>query len=195
MTDTRIQAADMLLDIGIRIPVMPLRPFKKRPGKSFLVMRRPPAGAVIRIARRYLELGVTPEDIRAMDYEERMRFVAEKGKAVSRMVALAVCTGWLSGMLFSGPVAWYLRWRVHPAMLSAALIELLRGMDIQPFCNTIPLASRTAELLEPIGSRERKTGSRAGRKAPIAFSESSRRRWSGSAVQNGTSCGRSATPS
>lgn len=50
----------MLLDIGIRIPVMPLRPFKKRPGKSFLVMRRPPAGAVIRIARRYLELGVTP---------------------------------------------------------------------------------------------------------------------------------------
>lgn len=69
MTDTRIQAADMLLDIGIRIPVMPLRPFKKRPGKSFLVMRRPPAGAVIRIARRYLELGVTPEDIRAMDYE------------------------------------------------------------------------------------------------------------------------------
>lgn len=156
--DTRCQAADMLLNIGIRIPVMPLRPFKKRPGKSFLVMRRPPAGAVIRIARRYLELGVTPEEIRAMDYEERMRFVAEKGKAVSRMVALAVCTGWLSGMLLSGPVAWYLRWRVHPAMLSAALIELLRGMDIQPFCNTIPLASRTAGLLEPIGSRERKTG-------------------------------------
>ena len=121
-------------------------------------MRRPPAGAAIRIARRYLELGVTPEEIKAMDYEERMRFVAEKGKAVSRMVALAVCTGWLSGMLFSGPVAWYLRWRVHPAMLSAALIELLRGMDIQPFCNTIPLASRTAGLLEPIGSRERKTG-------------------------------------
>ena len=89
---------------------------------------------------------------------EGLRFVAEKGKAVSRMVALAVCTGWLSGMLFSGPVAWYLRWRVHPAMLSAALIELLRGMDIQPFCNTIPLASRTAGLLEPIGSRERKTG-------------------------------------
>lgn len=76
--DTRCQAADMLLDIGIRIPVMPLRPFKKRPGKSFLVMRRPPAGAVIRIARRYLELGVTPEEIRAMNYEERMRFVAER---------------------------------------------------------------------------------------------------------------------
>ena len=96
-------------------------------------MRRPPAGAVIRIARRYLELGVTPEDIRAMDYEERMRFVAEKGKAVSRMVALAVCTGWLSGMLFSGPVAWYLRWRVHPAMLSAALIELLRAWTYSLF--------------------------------------------------------------
>ena len=104
------------------------------------------------------DVSCLPEDIRAMDYEERMRFVAEKGKAVSRMVALAVCTGWLSGMLLSGPVAWYLRWRVHPAMLSAALIELLRGMDIQPFCNTIPLASRTAGLLEPIGSRERKTG-------------------------------------
>ena len=130
--DTRCRAADMLLDIGIRIPVMPLRPFRKRPGKSFLVMRRPPAGAVIRIARRYLEFGVTPEDIRAMDYEERMRFVAEKGKAVSRMVALAVCTGWLSGMLFSGPVAWYLRWRVHPAMLSAALSELLRGRQEGP---------------------------------------------------------------
>ena len=54
--DTRSRAADMLLDIGIRIPVMPLRPFKKRPGKSFLVMRRPPAGAVIRIARCNLQI-------------------------------------------------------------------------------------------------------------------------------------------
>ena len=150
------KAAGMLLDVGIRIPVMPLRPFRKRGGKSSLVMRRPPAGAVIRIALRYLRIGVTPQDIDRMGYDGRLRFVAEHGKAVSEMVALTICSGWLSGMLLVKPVAWYLRWRVHPAMLTAALLELLEGMDIQSFCNTIPLASRLASLLEPIGSQERK---------------------------------------
>lgn len=149
---TRRQAAEMLLDVGVRIPVIPRRIFGGRKGKSSLVMRRPPAGAVIRIALRYLKLGVTPERIQRMEYDERLRFIAEKGRAVSEMVALSICTGWISGWLLARPVAWYLRWRVHPAMLAAALVQLLAGMDVQAFCNTIPLAARAARLLEPIGS-------------------------------------------
>ena len=61
---TQRQAAEMLLDVGIRIPVIPRRIFGKRKGKSSLVMHRPPAGAIIRIALRYLKLGVTPEQIK-----------------------------------------------------------------------------------------------------------------------------------
>lgn len=153
--ETKRQAADMLLDLGIEIPIIPLRLFGKGK-KSHLVMRRPPAGTIIRIARRYLQLGVTPEDIKQMDFDARAQFAVEKGKAVSKMVALAICSGWLSGMLFVTPVAWYLRWRVHPFMLASALYELLRGMEVQSFCNTIPLAARLANLLEPIGSHEEK---------------------------------------
>ena len=144
---TQRQAAEMLLDVGIRIPVIPRRIFGKRKGKSSLVMHRPPAGAIIRIALRYLKLGVTPEEIKEMEYDE-------KGKAVSEIVALSICTGFLTGWLFVKPVAWYLRWRVHPAMLTAALIQLLSGINVKAFCNTIPLAARAAKLLEPIGSHK-----------------------------------------
>lgn len=151
---TQRQAAEMLLDVGIRIPVIPRRIFGKRKGKSSLVMHRPPTGAIIRIALRYLKLGVTPEEIKEMEYDARLRFIAEKGKAVSEIVALSICTGFLTGWLFVKPVAWYLRWRVHPAMLTAALIQLLSGIDVQAFCNTIPLAARAAKLLEPIGSHK-----------------------------------------
>ena len=149
---TQRQAAEMLLDVGIRIPVIPRRIFGRKKGKSSLVMHRPPAGAIIRIALRYLKLGVTPEDIKEMGYDARLRFIAEKGQAVSEIVALSVCTGWITGWLFVKPVAWYLRWRVHPVMLTSALTHLLSGMDVQAFCNTIPLAARAAKMLEPIGS-------------------------------------------
>lgn len=130
---TQRQAAEMLLDVGIRIPVIPRRIFGKRKGKSSLVMHRPPAGAIIRIALRYLKLGVTPEEIKEMEYDARLKFIAEKGKAVSEIVALSICTGFLTGWLLVKPVAWYLRWRVHPAMLTAALIQLLSGIDVQAF--------------------------------------------------------------
>lgn len=151
---TQRQAAEMLLDVGIRIPIIPLKIFGKKKGKSSLVMHRPPTGAIIRIALRYLKLGVTPEEIKEMEYDARLKFVAEKGKAVSEIVALSICTGWITGWLFVKPVAWYIRWRVHPAMLTAALMQLLSGMDVQAFCNTIPLSARAAKLLEPIGSHE-----------------------------------------
>ena len=73
---TQRQAAEMLLDVGIRIPVIPLRIFGKRKCDSHLVMHRPPAGAIIRIALRYLKLGVTPEEIKDMEYDARLRFIA-----------------------------------------------------------------------------------------------------------------------
>jgi hypothetical protein len=151
-TEEKRQAAEMLLDIGIRIPVIPKRLFGRK-GGSRLVMRRPPGGCLLRIALRYLKIGVTPQTVEDMSYDERMKFIAENGKAVSEMVALSICTGYISGILFVKPVAWYLRWRVHPAMLTEAMIHLLKGIDIKSFCSIIPLASKVESILNPIGSQ------------------------------------------
>lgn len=155
-TDEKRRAAEMLLDAGIRIPVIPKRIFGRRTGKSHLVMRRPPTGCLLRIALKYLKINVTPQQVEAMDYNDRMKFIAENARIVSEMVALSICTGYLSGFLLVKPVAWYLRWRVHPAMMAEAMMHLLRDIDIKSFCSIIPLASRIESILNPIGSQNQR---------------------------------------
>lgn len=147
------QAADMLLDIGIKIPITPPRLFARRWLRPRLIMHRPPLGALMRIARKYQQAGIDVGELETMDYGAQMKLVAEKGKLISEMVALSICTGFLSGLIFTKPLAWYMRWKVHPVMLSQAMMQLLKGAKADPFCTTILLAAQVEKLLEPIGSQ------------------------------------------
>ena len=146
------QAAGMLLDIGIAIPLLPKSVFSKR--TSSVTMRRPTLGNLMRIARAYQRIGVSPEELERMDFNGQMQLMAEKGKDISHMVAYAVCSGCFSGRWFNRPVAWWLRWRVHPVMLVQAMIQLVKGIQLKSFCSIIPLAAQADELLEPIGSHK-----------------------------------------
>lgn len=146
-----MMAAELLLDVGVEIPVK-TRWF----GIGKLVMRRPTLGAMMRIARLYGVLGVSVADLEKKSVEEQMAFVAEHGRTISRLVACAVCSGQIAGRMFNGVVAWWLRWNVHPAFLLQAMLLFVKGSQVRAFCSIIPLAREMNELLQPIGSHERK---------------------------------------
>ena len=144
------QAADMLLDIGIEIPLMPKFIFRNK--NSTVTIYRPTLGNLMRIAKVYQNIGVNPDQLKDMSFDEQMKLTAEKGKDISRIVAYAICSGCFIGKWFNGIVAWWLRWRVHPVMLLQAMFQLLKGTQLKSFCSIIPLAAQADELLNPIGS-------------------------------------------
>lgn len=144
------QAADMLLDIGIAIPLMPKFLFRNK--RSTVTIRRPTIGNLMRIAKAYQGIGISPDELKEMEFDDQMKLVAEKGIEISRIVAYAICSGYYTGKWFNRPVAWWLRWRVHPVMLVQAMYQLLKGTHLQSFCSIIPLAAHVDDLLQPIGS-------------------------------------------
>ena len=153
MSDDNIkgQAADMLLDIGIEIPLLPKFLFRRK--NSTVTIHRPTIGNLMRIAKVYQKVGVSPEQLKVMSYDEQMRLAADKGIDISRIVAYAVCSGYITGKLFNPIVAWWLRWRVHSVMLVQAMLQLLKGTHLNSFCSIIPLAAQAESLLDPIGSQ------------------------------------------
>ena len=106
------EGAAALLDRGVSVPLKDIRlPFRK-PLRLRVVMRRPRLGGLIRLARVYLSLGVTAEQMNKFTKEEEMAFLATHGKQVSRMVAYTLCRGWISRRLLVGATAWLDRHRV-----------------------------------------------------------------------------------
>lgn len=148
------QAADMLLDIGVAIPLLPKFLFRKK--NSTVTIHRPTLGNLMRIAKVYQRIGITPEELKDMDFNAQMKLASDHGKDISRIVAYAVCSGCFSGKWLNGMVAWWLRWRVHPVMLVQAMFQLLKGTQLQSFCSIIPLAAQADELLNPIGSQTKR---------------------------------------
>ena len=144
------QAAEMLLDIGIDIPLLPKFLFRNK--NATVTIHRPTIGNLMRIALVYQRIGVTPDDLKSMSFDDQMKLAAEKGKDISLLVAYAVCSGCFTGKWLNGIVAWWLRWRVHPVMLVQAMLQLLKGTHLKSFCSIIPLAAQADELLSPIGS-------------------------------------------
>lgn len=141
-----------MLDMGVAIPVRPLKYLYRKRKPCRVIMRTPYAGTIMRINRLYLELGVTYEELKDYTFEQNAAFMAEKGKTVSRMVAYTLVRGWLTGRLLNRAVAWWLRWRVHPMMLEEAMFQLLTMLDKEGFHNTIKLA-RKMNLMKPNLSR------------------------------------------
>ena len=88
------EGAAALLDRGVSVPLKDIRlPFRK-PLRLRVVMRRPRLGGLIRLARVYLSLGVTAEQMNKFTKEEEMAFLVTHGKQVSRMVDRhRVCLG------------------------------------------------------------------------------------------------------
>lgn len=144
-----VETSEALLDIGVSIPLKTWRiPLTRKTLSLRLTMRRPKLGNQIRIARKYLSLGTTYEQMQAFTKEESMAFLANHGKTIAEMVALTICRGKVTGLL-SGLLAWVLTWMVDDTYLMAANLHFVSLMGSQNFTNII----RSSEWSNPLRPR------------------------------------------
>ncbi len=154
MNKEELMASELLLDLGVSIPIRPLRFFNKKKKLKDIVIRRPYMGGLIRIANKFLKIGVTYEELKEYDMQQNLEFITMHGREVSEIVAVAILRGCFSYVLFHKIVSWYLRWRVHPVFLSEAFFQLVTHVDISPFKNIIKSAQKI-NLLKPKLSQKR----------------------------------------
>jgi hypothetical protein len=132
------EVAEALLDGGVQIPLKAFRlPFRKEPMRLRVTLKRPCLGTQIRIARLYLKIGVRAEQLQSFKKHEQLQFMAEHGRMISRIIALTICRGLITGYLFSGITAWLLRWFVENIYLEASFEKFVLLMGTHPFENII----------------------------------------------------------
>lgn len=150
-----LEAAEALLDVGVSIPLFQRKvPFTKRHIGLRLTMRRPRLGNQIRIARKFLSMGVTYEQMQAFTKDEQLRFIARHGRTVARMVALTICRGKLSG-IFAPLLAWLLLWLVDDTFLLLANLHFIPLIGTRHFTNIIK-SCEWSNPLRPRVSQKRK---------------------------------------
>ena len=149
------EAADALLNRGVSIPLKEITiPFRKRPIKLRVTLKRPYMSGQIEFARIYLSMDVTAEQMAAFTKEEQMRFIAMHGHKISRMIACAICVGPVRRR-FLRPVSWFISNCVEIRYQVAAAHRFVSLMGTDPFISIIRLAERTNPM-KPRLSRQTK---------------------------------------
>ena len=152
------EGADALLDIGVSVPLKSFRiPLRKSPVELRVTMKRPYMSGQILFARTYLSMGVTSEDMWNFDKEQEMRFLAEHGKKVSRMLAYTICRGAFSRRLLLWAVSWFLRNFVEQRYLVGTVKRFVSLMGTDPFIPIIRSAERTNPM--KLRTSQKKKGS------------------------------------
>lgn len=152
------EGADALLDIGVSVPLKSFRiPLRKSPVELRVTMRRPYMSGQILFARTYLSMGVTSEDMWNFDKEQEMRFLAEHGKKVSRMLAYTICRGAFSRRFLLWAVSWFLRNFVEQRYLIGTVKRFVSLMGTDPFIPIIRSAERTNPM--KLRTSQKKKGS------------------------------------
>lgn len=149
------EAADALLNIGISIPLKEIKlPLIKRPIKLRVTLKRPYMSGQIEFARTYLSMEVTADAMAAYTKEDQMRFIAEHGKKISRMIAYMICIGPVK-RLFVRPMSWFIRNCVEQRYQIAAIHKFVSLMGTDPFIPIIRLAERTNPMKLRLSHQEK----------------------------------------
>lgn len=137
MNTVEINAAELLLDKGVRVELRApffMRWICKNIG---VTVRRPVLGTMMRISRLYLKLGIDISKVDAGDMHEAHRLLTEHGDTICRIVATGMIRGRLSGWMFARPLGWYLRWHSDALKLAKLSVLLIELSGVQHFTNTI----------------------------------------------------------
>lgn len=144
------EGAEALLDAGVSVPLKGIRlPFFKKEVTLRVTMRRPSLAGQIRFARIYLTLGVTSDEMWGWSKEDELRFMAEHGKDLSRMVACTLRRGLAGRMVPLCVSAWLVRHCMDHEYLVAAVKRFVSLMGTAPFTSII----RSAEMTNPMKLR------------------------------------------
>ena len=167
------EAAEALLDRGVSVPLLSFSlPWSKQKRPIRVTMRRPTLAGQMEIAREYLSLGVTSEEIWGFTKEQEMSFLAKHGKPLSRIMAYCICRSYWSRHLAVRLMAWLVRNFMPREYMIEAMKTFVLLMGTEAFMPII----RSAERINPTRrrlSREEKGSQRAAGTAPIAPSVSS----------------------
>ena len=138
------EGAEALLNVGVSVPLLSIQlPLIRKPLRIRLTMRRPTLAGQLQIARTYLAMNTTTEELEAMTTEEQMRFLVENGKRLSRIIALTICTGVLSRKLLTGVLSWIVRNLMSYEYQITAVTQFVQLMGTDPFLSIIRSAERT----------------------------------------------------
>lgn len=144
------EGAEALLDMGVSVPLKEIRlPFRRKPVLFRMTMKRPCMDGQLHIARIYLSLNVTAEQMKAFSKEEQMEFLVKNIKPVSRMLAYTLCRSFLMRRLGISLGAWFIRNFVEHRYALALFRTFVRLMGTDPFINII----RSAERANPMKAR------------------------------------------
>jgi len=151
-----LKATEALLDVGLSVPLRPLR-FKKWKISSRVTIKRPPLGGLLRILRLWLPLNVQAEEIEAMTERERLVFIDKNGKAVSRIVALMICSGFITGKILAPALAAFLRWRCHPDTMLMTTVAFMQLQDTRSFTNITRSVSALNVAAPRLGQKKKRS--------------------------------------
>jgi len=129
-------AAETILNRGVKVKIAAPR-FMRWLKKTITIrLRSPYEGTMYRVAAYYLSTGIKEQDLTNITVEESLALMAVHGKAITKAVACAILNGYWSGLLFTKPFAWYLRWHCKPQELFALTTAILIYGGTQDFTNT-----------------------------------------------------------
>ncbi len=150
--DRRIErgAAEALLGTGISVPWASFRlPFCSKKVVLRATMRRPTMSSQIAIAKAYLDMETTADEIDKMSHDEQMAFMALHGKDVSRLVALCFLRGAFERRFFTRPLSWLLRNTMPVEYMISVILCFVSLLSTDPFLPII----RSAEGMNPLKPR------------------------------------------
>lgn len=152
------EGADALLDAGVSVPLLQFRlPWRKEPDTVRVTMKRPTLAGQIEVARIWLGMGVTSEEMWKYTKEQEMDFLARHGRDLAGIMVCTLCRGRLRRKLLGRLYRWLILHKVRHEHLLGAVESFVALMGTDPF---IPII-RSAETVNPMKlrlSRER-TGS------------------------------------
>lgn len=139
------------MNVGVSLPLKAFRiPFRKRPIKLGLTMRRPCMSGQIEVARTYLSMGVTSDEMEHFNKEQQMRFLAEHGNKICRMIALTIVRG-----LFVRPLTWFIKHFVKYEYQIGAVRKFVSLMGTDPFIPIIRSAEKTNPMKLRLSQRQK----------------------------------------
>lgn len=154
MENTAIEkhTADLILKRGVRLQLRAPLFLRMLGKKTFsLTVTSPYEGTLIRVARYYLETGISSDQLDDITHERALSLMLAHGKQITKAVACAWLNGWIAGWLFTRPLAWYMRWHCKPEdILVIATVILLYGgvSDFMSTTRSVRMMKTTSPMIE-----------------------------------------------
>lgn len=139
MKQTERQAAETILDKGVRVRLPApffLRMFTRQVS---LVMRQPRMGTLLHVARLSLKADFDIKDLETGELNEAHRLVKQHSKTLARIAAVLFLNGKWKIRLFALPLAGWLLWKLTPRKLAEVAVLAVAYGGIQDFTTTIRL--------------------------------------------------------